>query len=245
VLVLAGFGAGLINGIAGGGSLVSFPALLLLGHSAIVANVTSTVGIWPGYLGGVAGFRRELAAQRPRVVDLLPPALAGGLVGAVLLLVTPSDLFRALAPGLVLVACLLFAVQPRLLNAIRSRDRPPSARRTPLSAALGTFGAAIYGGYFGAGLGVILLAVLGLALDDDLGRINGLRGVLALSINSVALVLFAVRAEVAWGAAALLAVTSLFGGYTGARVARRLPAPVLRKVVIALGLAAAARMLTS
>jgi uncharacterized membrane protein YfcA len=246
VIALAGFGAGLINGIAGGGSLVSFPALIAVGHTALVANVTSSVGIWTGYLGGVAGFRTELASQAARVRALAPVALAGGLAGAVLLLVTPSDLFRDLAPILILLACGLFALQPRLAARMRARPRRPTPTGVlARPALLGTFAAAIYGGYFGAGLGVILLAVLGLALDDELVRINGLRGVLALLVNTIAVVVFAVRADVAWGAAGILAVTALVGGYAGARLSRRLPVPVLRAVVITFGVVAALRLLTT
>jgi uncharacterized membrane protein YfcA len=243
VIALAGLGAGLINGIAGGGSLVSFPALIAVGHSALVANVTSSVGIWTGYLGGVAGFRAELASQAGRVRALAPVALAGGLAGAVLLLVTPSDLFRDLAPILILLACALFALQPRL--AARVRTRPAASAVLSRPAVVGTFAAAIYGGYFGAGLGVILLAVLGLALDDELVRINGLRGVLALLVNTIAVLVFAVRADVAWGAAGILSVTALVGGYAGARLSRRMPVPVLRAFVITFGVVAAFRLLTT
>jgi uncharacterized membrane protein YfcA len=254
LLAVAGLAAGLVNGVAGGGSLISFPALLAVGHSAVVANVTSTVGIWAGYLGGVAGFRRELAAQVDRVRALTPVALAGGLTGAVLLLVTPGDLFEDLAPLLVLLACALFAFQPLVGRRLRERREAapagtstarPNARAAGLSvmALVGTYFAAIYGGYFGAGLGVVLLAVLGLALDDSLVRINGVRGVLSLIVNSIAVVVFVIGADVAWHDAGVLTVTSLVGGYVGARLSRRLPAPVFRVVVIGLGLVAALRML--
>lgn len=246
LLAVAGLAAGLVNGVAGGGSLISFPALLAVGHTAVVANVTSTVGIWAGYVGGVAGFRRELAAQGDRVRALTPVALAGGLTGAVLLLVTPGHVFEDLAPLLVLLACALFALQPRIARRLRERPPPrPRARSAGLSvlALVGTYLAAIYGGYFGAGLGVVLLAVLGLALDDELIRINGVRGVLSLIVNSIAVVVFVVGADVAWHDAGVLTVTSLVGGYLGARLSRRLPAPVFRVVVIGLGLVAAVRLL--
>jgi uncharacterized membrane protein YfcA len=226
--------------------LISFPALLAVGYSAVVANVTSTVGIWPGYLGGAAGFRTELMSQRDRVRALAPTALAGGLSGAALLLVTPADVFSDVAPYLILAACALFAVQPyvaRKMAARRRSDTIGRARTVPLPAVAGVFAAAVYGGYFGAGLGVILLAVLGLVLTDSLTRINGLRGALALLVNSIAAVTFMIAADVAWSAAGVLAVTSLVGGYTGARLSRRLPAPVLRIVVIAIGLVAAIRLL--
>jgi uncharacterized membrane protein YfcA len=216
--------------------------------------VTSSVGIWTGYLGGVAGFRREVAAQRDRVRALAPVAFAGGLGGAVLLLVTPADLFEDVAPVLVLLACALFAAQPVLAGRLRARRSgragrpgagPASPRRRaglPALALAGTFAASIYGGYFGPGLGVILLAILGLAVDDELVRVNGVRGVLSLVVSTITVVVFAIGADVAWGDAGILAVTALVGGYTGARVSRRLPVPVLRAVVIVLGTVAAVKL---
>jgi uncharacterized membrane protein YfcA len=242
---LAGLGAGIANGIAGGGSLIAFPTLIGVGYAALQANVTTTVGIWCGYLGGIAGFRRELADQQPRVRAIAPVAMGGGLAGALLLLVTPEDLFQSLAPILILAACALFAAQPLLAQRAKRHPHPgaPSTRPLPRAALIGTLLAAVYGGYFGAGMGVILLAVLGLTLDDTLARINGLRGVLSLLVNSIAVVIFAVSGHVAWGAAGILAVTSLVGGYTGARLSLRLRPPVLRAVVIAFGLVAAIKLL--
>jgi uncharacterized membrane protein YfcA len=246
VIALAGLGAGIINGIAGGGSLIAFPVLIAVGYTALTANVTTTVGIWTGYLGGMAGFRTELADQRERVRAFAPMALGGGLVGAVLLLVTPADLFRDLAPLLILAACALFAAQPWLAGRARARAHPGAVRAAiPPMALAGTFLAAVYGGYFGAGLGVILLAVLGLTLEDTLPRINGLRGVLSLLVNSVAVVIFATTAHVAWRAVLILAVTSLGGGYAGARLSLRLRPGVLRIVVITFGVVAAVKLLAS
>lgn len=244
LLALAGLGAGTVNGAAGGGSLVSFPALLATGHGAIAANVTSTVGIVTGYAGGVAGHRRELAGQRPRIRSLAPVVVAGAVAGAVLLLVTPDGAFDAAVPWLILAACALFAAQPALARRVRSRagDRI-GGRDIGWGVRAATFAGAVYGAYFGAGLGVILLAVLGIGLDDELVRLNGLRGVLALVVNLVAAVTFALVAPVAWGAAGILAGTALVGGWIGARAARRLPAPVLRAVVIGFGVVAAGRLL--
>jgi uncharacterized membrane protein YfcA len=240
----AGLAAGFVNGVAGGGSLVSFPALIATGQSALVANVTSTVGIWTGYVGGVAGFRSELANQRDRVRALAPAALAGGLVGSLLVVVTPEGAFDVLAPFLILAACALFAAQPRLTARMKARTRSAApSGPVPAGALAGTFAAGVYGGYFGGGLGVVLLTVLGLALDDELNRINGLRGVLALLVNSLAVVVFAVSADVVWRAAGILSVTALGGGYLGARLSRRMPVPVLRATVITFGVAAAVALL--
>jgi uncharacterized membrane protein YfcA len=246
LLAAAGFGAGTLNGVAGGGSLVSFPALLALGYGSIAANVTSTVGILSGYLGGVAGYRRELDGQRARVRALLPVSIGGAVLGAVILLLTPDRAFEAAVPWLILVACGLFAAQPSLARRVAARRAAtcePAATEIGWGVRAGVFGAAVYGAYFGAGLGVILLAVLAIGLEDQLIRLNGLRGVLALLVNLVAVVLFAVAAPVAWGAAGLLAVSALGGGWVGARGARRLPPRVLRALVITFGLVAAGRLL--
>jgi len=245
LLVAAGLGAGLVNGIAGGGSLISFPVLMASGQSALVANVTSTVGIWPGYLGGVAGYRSELAGQRDRIRRLVPVSIGGALVGSALLLTTPEDAFAAAAPFLILFACALFALQPVLAARLRSGSDPGSEVRASRPLLAGVFAASVYGAYFGAGLGVVLLAVLGATVVDLLVRLNGLRGVLALIVNSVALVVFVVAAPVAWGAAGVMAGASLLGGYAGARLARRVPSAVLRVVVVCFGVTAALRLLLS
>jgi uncharacterized membrane protein YfcA len=278
LLVAAGLGAGTINGVAGGGTLVSFPALLALGVPALQANVTSTLGIWPGYLGGVAGFRDEIQQQRSSAW-LLVPAAVGAAAGGVLLLTTPSSLFRAMAPYLVLAACVLFALQPlavRLAKARRAaREAGAGAGDAAAAAGAGAGDAAaatsagagdaaaaagapggsrlavgagtalgsVYGGYFGAGLGVVLLALLGWLMPDDLVRTNGLRAAISLVVNTAAALVFLVAAHVAWAAAGLLAGASLVGGYLGARLARRLPPVVFRVVVVSLGLVTAIRLL--
>jgi uncharacterized membrane protein YfcA len=242
LLVAAGLGAGIVNGAAGGGTLVSFPALLVVGYPALIANVTSTVGIWSGYLGGTAGFRVEVLAQRATLRALAFTVVAGAATGGVLLLTTPSHYFSELAPYLLLFSCGLFAVQPVVTKRLRSR--PESSRNAHhLGLHSGTFLAAVYGAYFGAGLGVVLLAVLSFTIDDSLNRINGLRSVLALTVNTVAVLIFVIHAQVAWRAAGLMAVSSLVGGYVGARAARRVPPVVLRTIILGLGLAAATRLL--
>lgn len=243
LLVAAGLGAGTVNGVAGGGTLVSFPALLATGLPALQANVTSTLGIWPGYLGGVAGFRSEVGEQPPgRLAFLSGAALTGATGGSVLLLVTPVSDFRAIAPYLVLGACLLFALQPVVARWMKGKPATLADEHLGIAVA-GTLLGAVYGGYFGAGLGVILLALLGLTVPDELVRTNGLRVVLSLVVNTAAAAVFLIAAHVAWDDAALLAGSSLVGGYFGARLARRLPTVVFRLLVLALGLVTAARLL--
>jgi len=243
LLLAAGLGAGTVNGVAGGGTLVSFPALLATGLPALQANVTSTIGIWPGYLGGVAGFRAEVRQQpSARLGALSGAAAVGAVVGSILLLVTPVDAFKDLAPYLVLAACLLFAVQPLVSRWLKARLEGIADGHVGLAAA-GTMLGSVYGGYFGAGLGVILFALLGLLLPDDLVRTNGLRAVLSLVVNFVAAAVFLVAAHVAWSDAGLLAGSSLVGGYFGARLARRLPPLVFRVLVVTLGLVTVVRLL--
>jgi uncharacterized protein len=240
LLALAGLGAGLFNGIAGGGTLVAFPALLAVGYPALTANVTTTVGIWPGYLGGVAGFRREIADQRDRFAALAPLTVVGALLGAVLLLTTPSAAFTRIAPFLVLFATALFALGPVVA---RRLGEDHAHRRRPFALGIGMFLAAVYGGYFGAAMGVIILAVLGLTLPDTLVRSGGIRAVLSVLANAVAAVVFIVHGHLQWAAAGLLAAGALVGGYAGATLARRLPALVVRVVVIGIGLATGIRLL--
>lgn len=250
VLVLgAGLVAGGINGVVGGGSLVSFPVLLAVGQPALAANVTSTVGIWPGYLGGLAGSRTETRDQAGRLRSLAPATLAGAAAGAVLLLTTSPGSFEAVTPYLILAATALFAAQPRLTRWVVARGQNPATtaqsrpyERRP-AAQLATFFAAVYGAYFGAGLGIVLLAVLGILIPDRLVRTNGLRTVLSLAINTVAAAIFLARAPVVWSAVGLLGVGSLVGGFAGARLARWLPAPVLRASVVIIGLTATGRLL--
>lgn len=241
-LAAAGMLAGFINGVAGGGSLVSFPALLAVGIPALSANVTSTVGIWPGYLGGVAGFRAELKGteQRARVRRLAPVMVAGALCGGALLLTTPAAAFDAAVPWLILFACTMFAVQPLLVRRLREQA-PGHSRTAPLQ--IGVFLGSAYGAYFGAGLGVVLLAVLGLTVADSLPRLNGLRSVISLAVNTIAALLFVATAPVVWSAAATMAASSFGGGYVGARVARRMRPNVLRAAVVILGVVVALRLL--
>ena len=233
LVAAAGLVAGGVNAVAGGGTLVSFPALLAAGLSPLTANMTSAVGLLPGYAGGSVAYRRELSQQGPRIRAVLPYAVVGGVAGAVLLLVTPDTTFEAVVPYLVLTSCALLAVQPRLAVLLARQRRGSSDLHWGVRAAVGL--GAVYGSYFGAGLGVLLLAVLGMLVADELQRLNALKGVLSLVVNAVGVAVYLLSGQVAWAYAALLAVTAYVGGTLGVSVARRLPPAVLRAAVIALG----------
>ena len=235
VLALAGLAAGGINAVAGGGSLVSFPALVALGLPPLSANVTNSVAVWPGYVGTSWGYRRELAVQRRRLLGLLPAAVLGAAVGCLLLLVTSQEAFARIVPLLVVLGSLLLAVQGRVTERVRRWPGAGGGGRSPLLH-LGIGLAAVYGAYFGGGLGVVLLACLGLFVADDLQRLNGLKSALSLVVNAVALVAFSVFGPVDWASVAVLAPAALAGGYLGARVARRLDPSRLRAVVVVFGL---------
>ena len=241
LLVLAGLGAGLFNGAAGSGTLISFPVLLALGYPAIVANVTSTLGIWPGYLGSVAGWRGEIVQPRDHFRSLAPLTVLGAAIGAILLLTTPSSAFTGLAPWLVLFASLLFALGPTLARWLGGEESALQTR--PIALGIGMFLAAVYGGYFGAAMGVIMLAVLGLTLPGTLARASGIRAVLSVLANGVAAIVFIIHGHLQWEAVGMLAIGSLVGGYVGAALARKLPTSILRAIVVAVGLATGIRLL--
>jgi uncharacterized membrane protein YfcA len=234
LLATAGLLAGGVNAIAGGGSLISFPALLAAGYPAVTANVTNTVALFPGYAGSVAGGRLELGGQGARVRAIALTSVIGAVGGAVLLLTTPSEVFRAIVPFLILLACGLLVLQPRLARVVQRRTVSDKGDHSPVLQ-LSVLIAAVYGAYFGAGLGVLLLGVLGIFLAEQLRRINALKNVLSLVINAVALVAFGVFGPVAWEAVLVVALTSLTGGYLGARVASRIPSAVLRTMVVLYG----------
>lgn len=240
----AGVLAGAVNAVAGGGTLITFPALLATGMTPVVANITSSVGLLSGYAGGSVAYRRELAGQGHRVRSLGLVSVLGGVAGAVVLLVTPAAAFRALVPFLILLSSVLLAVQPPLAAAVaRHRSGQPAGTEVNWPVRAGVCVGAVYGSYFGAGLGVLLLGVLGVLVADDLQRLNALKGVLSLLINVVGVVVFVLSGRVAWGFAAILAVTAYVGGTVGVRVARRLPATVLRVAVVVLGVVVAGLLL--
>jgi Predicted permeases len=239
-LAVAAFAAGAINAVAGGGSLVSFPALLAAGYAAKPANVTNTVAIWPGTLGGAVAYRSELGHQRMRIVFLLAPAIIGALAGSALLLATSGDTFRAIVPFLILTGVAIMVFQEPLGRFLERRNAVSTgADHVPLSLQAVVFLAAIYGGYFGAGLGVILLAFLSILLPDDLHHSNALKGILAMVVNGVAVVYFIAFGPVQWGPAALMAGAALAGGYLGVGLARKLGLVWLRRAVVVYGTIAA------
>jgi len=244
VLVLAaGVFAGAINTIVGSGTLVTFPVLLAVGYGPVVANVSNTLGLVPGSVSGAIGYRAELAGQRRRALVLLSASFLGGITGAVLLLSLPSSAFETIVPVLIALALVLVVLQPRLSRALAARGGHARPHGGPLLWG-GVFGTGVYGGYFGAAQGVILLALLGITIPDDIQRLNALKNVLAALVNGVAAAIFVVVADVAWLPALLLAVGSAAGGQLGARVGRSLSPAVLRGVIVVVGLAAIVQLVT-
>jgi uncharacterized membrane protein YfcA len=245
LVLLAGVWAGAINTLVGSGSLVTFPVLLAVGYPPLTANVSNNLGLVPGAVSGAYGFRRELRGQRGRLARFAPASLLGGVSGAVLLLALPASAFEAIVPAFVALGVVLVVLQPRLNRRLARRRHPDADGLGGAPALLATYGTGVYGGYFGAAQGIMLLAILGLAIDDELQRVNALKVVLAGLVNLVAAVVFVVAAQshLAWGAVALVAAGSAIGGQLGARVGRRLPAPALRAVIVVVGLAAIAKLL--
>jgi uncharacterized membrane protein YfcA len=241
----AGVAAGAINAVVGSGTLITFPVLLAFGYPPVTANVSNTIGLVPGSASGAHGYRRELAGQGPRALRLGVGSAFGGLTGAVLLLVLPASAFRAVVPAFIGVAVLLVLAQPRLAHLGRARAAEGRSRMVaPRVLVMGAvYLAGIYGGYFGAAQGVLLIGVLGLTLPEDLQRINALKNVLAGLVNLVAALLFVAVAHVAWDAAGLIAAGSIAGGQLGARAGRRLPPAALRLLVVAVGAIALVRLL--
>lgn len=235
IVAAAGLACGVVNSIAGGGSLILFPSLLATGMPTLNANVTNSVATWPGYVGGVVGFRREIADQRSRLPKLVVATLAGSIIGCTALLLTPEGAFDVVVPFLVLFATLLTALQPA---AKRRLARSGATRDTVGTAAIvGIFCAALYGGYFGGALGVIIVGVLGLTIHDTFKRLNSSKALLTLVDASVSVVVFGLFGPVEWGFVAIAAPATLLGGYLGAHAAKRLDERVLRGSVVAIGLA--------
>lgn len=242
VVALVALAAGGVNAVAGGGSLLLFPALVATGLGPLAANVTNSVALWPGYAGAVAGLHEELRTQRAHALALSGTALAGGAAGAGLLLVTGEGAFEAVVPVLVLAASGLLALQPQVARRV-SRLRGTGRRGPAVLLHALVLAAGVYGGYFGALLGVVLLAVLGVLLGGALPALAALRSLLSLVVSTVALVAFALLGPVEWAAVAVGAPAALLGGWAGARLLRRLPGDVVRWAVAVAGAVAGVALL--
>jgi uncharacterized membrane protein YfcA len=243
-VLVAGVGAGAINTLVGSGSLITFPVLLAVGYPPLTANVSNNLGVVPGSISGAYGLRRELRGQRARLLRFAPASLLGGAAGAALLLALPASAFDAIVPAFVALAIVLVVLQPRINRRLAERRRAGEMHEHGGAPALLATGAAgVYGGYFGAAQGVLLLAILGIAIDDDLRRVNALKVVLAGVANGVAAIVFVLAAELAWEAVALIAAGAAIGGQLGAHAGRRLPEPALRAVIVVVGIAAIAKLL--
>ncbi|MHB8532908.1 MAG: sulfite exporter TauE/SafE family protein [Solirubrobacteraceae bacterium] len=241
-IALAGMAAGTINTVVGSGTLITFPVLLAFGYAPVTANVTNTVGLVPGSVSGAVGYRRELAGQRRRAVRLGTMSVLGSLTGAVLLLVLPAAAFKAIVPVFIGVALVLTVCQPRLAAALARRQIDLAHPRAAATLAA-VYLTGVYGGYFGAAQGIMLLAILGVALDQDLHRTNALKNVLAGLANGVAGLYFAFAAHVDWGVAGLIAGGAIVGGQLGARYGRRVPPRALRALIVVVGVAAILQLL--
>ncbi|MER6825307.1 sulfite exporter TauE/SafE family protein [Streptosporangium sp. NPDC000563] len=240
-IFVAGVGAGGINAVVGSGSLITFPTMVALGMPPVIANVSNTVGLVPGSMTGAFGYREELRGQRPRLIRLGVPALVGALIGGVLLLYLPAETFDVVVPVLIALACVLVVIQPRLNGWLSARREHPHPHGGPWLWG-GVLVCGMYGGYFGAAQGVLLIGLMGSFLDEGLQRINAAKNVLALLVNACAALLFIVVAEVDWLAALMVALGAAIGGFLGAKIGRRLPAPVLRWFVVCVGIVAIVKL---
>jgi uncharacterized protein len=238
----AGAAAGCINVIVGSGTLITFPTLIAFGYAPVVANVSNTIGLVPGSAAGAVGYRAELRTQRDRLLPLMAASTTGGIIGAVLLLTLPASAFKAIVPVFIVIALLLIIFQPRLTGLLGEHRRGAGQRAGPI-ANFAVMVAGIYGGYFGAAQGIMLLAILSLAMDEDLQKINSVKVVLAGLVNLISGLIFIFAAHVSWGPAGLIAAGSIIGGVVGARYGRRLPPSALRAVIVVVGVTAIIRLL--
>ena len=242
-LALAAMAAGLINAVAGGGTMITFPVLLLFGTAPVTANATSTVALVIGTAGSIFGFRGHMAVIKPWLSRFVPVSILGGWLGSLMLTRTSDEAFARLVPFLILFATVLFFAQGAFRRFSRREALGASARGRGVWVAVAfQFAVAIYGGYFGAAQGVLLMAVLGIVIPEDLQRLNALKNVLVATANTSAAVVFIVRGGIAWEAAGIIAVGSVIGGQLGARIGRRLPALVYRSVIVVIGLVAFVRL---
>jgi uncharacterized protein len=241
-ILAAAIAAGAINAVVGSGSLITFPTLLAFGFAPVVANVSNNVGLVPGNISGSLGYREELSGQRGRLVRLGAASCTGALAGAVALLALPAGVFEVVVPALIIVACVLVLFQPRLSAWVAAREKE-RAEHGGLLLIAGVFLSGVYGGYFGAAQGVLVIGLLGIFLADGLQRINACKNVLVTIVNGSAAVVFVIFAHVAWLAVLLVAAGSSAGGLIGARVGRRLPAVALRVIVVIIGVIAAVKLI--
>lgn len=231
MLIAAAFGAGILNTVAGGGTFLTFPALVFTGMPPVMANATSTVAVFPGYLGGAFGFRSELAGfDRRRLLRLVVITLVGGLVGSSLLLVSSNEAFSMVVPFLLLGATLAFLFGDKIRQWAAAKAQDVSSE-----GAVGLFGVALYGGYFNGGLGIVLLALFSLWGMTDLNRMNALKSGLSFLLSAISVAVFAVAGLVAWPEALIMMLAATAGGYAGAPLARALPKPIVRGVIATVG----------
>jgi uncharacterized protein len=242
-IAAAGLAAGTINTVVGSGTLITFPILLAFGYAPVTANVSNTIGLVPGSISGAIGYRRELSGQRARAIRLGTSSVLGGITGAVLLLVLPASAFKAIVPVFIVLALVLVVLQPRIKRHLAERKLDAIHERG-IVVALAIYLTGVYGGYFGAAQGILLLGILGVTLAQDLHRTNALKNVLAGLTNGVAAVYFMLAAHVDWGPAAIIAATSIIGAQFGARYGRRLPPAALRGLIVVVGVTAIVRLLT-
>jgi uncharacterized protein len=233
------FAAGAINSVAGGGTLLTFPTLIWLGLNSVAANATSTVAIWPGSLGGMWGYRKELRTADRRMLALTAPSLVGGIMGALLLRFTPPSIFDAVVPFLILFATILFMVQETVQRMFKTGEARHETKEWLAGAIAFQFFVALYGGYFGAGIGILMLAALSILGLTDIHQMNGLKNFFALCINGVAAIYFIFARMVEWPYVFVMAVGAIAGGYGGAGLARRLGRSKVRGIVVAIGFAMA------
>jgi uncharacterized membrane protein YfcA len=241
-----GMAAGFMNTIVGAGSLITFPLLLAVGYPPVIANVSNTVGLIPGSVSGAFGYRRELEGQRDRLLRLCVAGGLGGLSGGLILLAMPEAVFEGVVPFLIALACVLVLLQPSVSRRLERRATGTGPAKADVGPALlvGIYLSGVYGGYFGAAQGVLLLGLLGIGLNEHLQRVNAAKNVIAATVNTVPAILFVLIADVSWQVALLLGAGSVLGGQIGAKVGRKMPAAALRAAVLGVGILAIVRIVT-